>query len=351
LAQLCQETGAQLSSSPMPMLHVKIEIANCYVNANINFTDSVYASLFGLFAPTANAAAMACIVYDNEHFAGTINPYLCEVNISDFTWPLRGGIGDILTITGTNFGTTKGAGKVTFKNADNNGQINDLNTFDYVSWSNTQIKIRMPSRVDSLIGKPTPGGGNFIVTNNAGGNANSGLNAAGKTFEIYYSIATANRIAPSTGQLIKPRVNLLKKNGQGGYTIRLNPIDFPVGSVKRGCVIRAIQDWKCLTGANFVIGADTSINYQLNTADGINYIFLASPTQLAMGEAARTINAENVCQSNANSNYYFGAKQEFDMMINNGITWYADTTGQPVPGNQGDLYACYWTRTRLQRSG
>jgi hypothetical protein len=325
-----------LSSTPMPMLHVKMEITSCYQNANIEFADTANTSIYSLFAPTMNAGYASCLPYDYTYYSGNINPVLCDVIISDFTWPLRAGIGDVLTITGNNFGTTKGIGKITFVNADGGSMVNDLNAMDYISWSDTEIKIRMPSRVDSTFGLAAPGGGNFKVTNSSGNFAWSTLNSAGKPFEIYYAIDTEDRVI--NGNLTKWRVNLLNKNGQGGYTIRVNPNDFPPGSAVRGCLLRAIYDWRCLTGANIILGTDTVINYVNNTVDGFNYVFMRS-TGWAAGEVGRTINAQNICQYGANG--YFGAKQEFDMIINSTVPWFSDTTSAPVPLMQVDLYAVF----------
>src|ERR1017187_7013521 len=49
------------------------------------------------------------------------------------------------------------------------------------------------------------------------------------------------------------------EDNSNGYVLRLNPTDFPVGSNHRIAFTKAVADWRCMTGANLTIGADTNI--------------------------------------------------------------------------------------------
>ena len=324
----------QLTTTPQPMLHVIMEIAYCNNLATIDYTDISFTPLFSFFALTANASVINVTGYDDTFYGTGLSPVLCQININDFTQPIHAGVGDILTIKGTNFGASRGNGKVSFFNADGGPAINGLNAIDYISWTDTQIRIRLPQKVDSLIGSNAPGGGNFKVYSAAGGVGTSNLNLAGKPFEIYYAILNNNRVINNVH--VKLKANLKDDNGLGGYTIRLNPNDFPYNSIARGCIIKAIQEWRCYTGANIRIGEDTILTYIPNTSDGVNYVFMRT-AGWAPGEAGRTVNADNVCTSSSNN--MFAVKQEFDIMFNaNFNNWFYDTTAVPLPNGTVDFH-------------
>jgi hypothetical protein len=103
---------------------------------------------------------------------------LCTIpSINNFSpAKLRAGNGEILTITGTNFGTQRGV--VQFRNADVGfGYIAGCDSVDIVSWTNTQIQIKVPSVfLDTVKYKGTPGSGKFIVKHRTGGIDSSDTN-------------------------------------------------------------------------------------------------------------------------------------------------------------------------------
>jgi hypothetical protein len=71
--------------------------------------------------------------------------------------------------------------------------------------------------------------------------------------EIYYGVVNTSNHAT---QYEKLRSNLVNINGSGGYTIRLNP-NISSNAGAKGCIIKAMNDWKCYTGINWKLGADT----------------------------------------------------------------------------------------------
>ncbi len=322
-----------VTTTPQPVLHIKMEIAYCNNFAGIDFSDKATASLNSFHANTANATWANSFPYDTTYYGTGMNQNLCGVNITDFTQPIRAGVGDILTITGSNFGSTRGTGKVKFYNAEGGPLIDGLNTIDYVSWSNTQIQIRVPCTVDSLIGKNAPGSGNFQVINNSGGAGTSGVNLNNQPFNIYYSILNDHRNI--NGIFKKYKVNLKDDNQLGGYTIRLDQNDFPVGSLQRGCIIKAVELWRCYSKANIIIGADTTLNFFPNTSDGVNYVFMRS-TGWLLGEQGRTSNAMNICNTNTST---FSIDQEFDVFFNSNTNWQYDTTFASINPGQLDFLA------------
>lgn len=201
-------------------------------------------------------------------------------SITDFTTPVNAGTGSILTINGSGFGNPRGSGQVEFYNADSLSAVSTkMNVVDYVSWTNNQIQIKLPSWVDSIyINKrleSTIGGGNFIVKNSCGDSSASNLNLNGDPFTVPYNII--QQWNTNSGQ--KQEILLRKLDTNGGYIFHLNPIDFPVGSYQRAIFKLAVQQWVCYTGAALTIGSDTIIN-DTGQAVGINYVFFTNNLNL-----------------------------------------------------------------------
>jgi hypothetical protein len=82
---------------------------------------------------------------------------------------IRAGTNEVLTITGTNFGATRGNGQILFADADSIGRyFKRCDSIDYVSWTNTEIKVKVPSTVLSDTLNPTAGSGIFKIVTNQG---------------------------------------------------------------------------------------------------------------------------------------------------------------------------------------
>jgi hypothetical protein len=325
-----------VTSSPQQLLHFKIEITTCNQNSNLQFIDTSFTPMFSSYTDLATDSITQFISYDNTFYSNSLNQLLCKVNINDFTSPVNAGVGDILTITGSNFGSTRGTGQVKFINADNccGTYVQKINATDYVLWSNTQIKIRVPNFVDSVSSTPQVpfaiGGGNFIIKNSSGDSAVSSNNVAGKSFKIYYNINQERNSTMSTKE--KDEINLRSTNGSGnGYTFRLNPTDFPTNSNQRGIFAKAMRDWICFSGANFQIGADTSLIYVDSLSDGVNYISFSS--SLNPYTAASTTLRPSSCGNGT------ATLREADMRFNTSTTFVYDSTGTvAIPSGDMDFY-------------
>jgi hypothetical protein len=129
---------------------------------------------------------------------------------------------------------------------------------------------------------------------------------------------------------------LRNDNGLGGYTIRLNSTDFstgnPTGQMRRAIFTQAVKDWVCMTGANLIIGSDTSIVFNSHVNDGTNYISFTSDS-LSITENAKTFFNMLTCSSNLNATDAY----EVDMLFNANQTWVYDTTVN-IPSGQVDFY-------------
>ncbi len=251
--------------------------------------------------------------YNNQ--AQTQNTLLLPIITSFSPTVTTAGTGAILTINGSNFGATRGSGAVEFRNSDDGGKtFMQPKTKDYVSWTNTQIKVRIPSRGAS---GGTAGSGEIRVV---AADGTSIISATQLTIEFAYSNVTL------TDSRIKAFEPLLQnKDGAGGYTVRYAPSMQSRSAAQEG-FRRALNSWTCATNINWRVGAPTTI--EAANDDKVSVVRFA---------ASSTFGQENVLASTLSR--YEGFKcgtdtifwlSEFDMAINNSINW---QFGPGAPGN------------------
>jgi hypothetical protein len=202
--------------------------------------------------------------------------------VTSFTNPIRAGIGDTLTITGTGFGDTSAI--VTFFDADD---INSIATFnvdsnDIISWDSTEIKLLVPT---------TPGvaaSGQFSVTTSSGMFCPSI-----DTLNIEYAIRSNRRTSgPTTG--VAERLNLSAPfNNNGKFILRPGPI-LDANATARASVEKAICDWNKVSKLNFELGAvETSPSLG---PDGQNNIFFTTAAVIGSTNVpAATVITTNLC--------------------------------------------------------
>ncbi|MFD2246865.1 IPT/TIG domain-containing protein [Pontibacter ruber] len=218
------------------------------------------------------------------------------------------GTGVVLTINGTNFGSTRGAGRVEFRNSDDGGKtfIQPVER-DYVSWTNNQIRVRIPSQ-----GKDggTAGSGEIRVVNNEG----SSIQSLGKlTIEYAWSNVTLAKRA------FQPVLSNMDRNG--GYTIQFAPSMQSRAAAQEG-FRRAMNSWVCKTGVNWQIGAGTTIEASSDENADINVIRFAPGSVTGAGVLARTVSRYDGCRigSGTTADTLFWLS-EFDMEVNSNINW------------------------------
>ncbi len=191
------------------------------------------------------------------------------------------GRNSILTISGSGFGASRtGNAKVEFRNGNDGGATwTAPASAQYVSWSDNQIQVRIPSLA---------GTGQVRVTASDNSTAISG-----QTLTIDYSLINTSL----------NRIWLTGQNGNGGHTFVFNSA---FGNDPTDATKRALQNWRCNTFVNFAVSANTtSINQ--SAKDAVNVIsFNAS---LPSGALGVTYNWYAVCGGNQFYN------DEFDMIF------------------------------------
>lgn len=159
---------------------------------------------------------------------------------------LSAGTGSILTITGSGFGNSQGKGFVEFLNADDGGKtlVRPYIT-EYLSWTNTQIRVMVPSDTPS---GGTAGTGPVKVTANDG---TSGTSATTLTIDFAYSNVVA------LGGITPFQPLMIDANRKGGYTIQFAPSMQSRAAAQEG-FRRAVNTWVCTTNVNWEIGTPST---------------------------------------------------------------------------------------------
>lgn len=193
---------------------------------------------------------------------------------------ITAGTGSILTISGSNFGSSRGNGSVQFRNADNGGanfiQIPDA---DYVSWSDSEIQVRVAGKNST---NNTPGSGDIRVTNNS----DIAVTSAGN---LVIKFAVSQVINQDV--LFRPR--LVNTNGLGGYTFQFTAA-FNQNTAAKDAFTRALNTWSCHTGINWnTTGQPTPLD--VTADDNVNLVRFDTGDELPNGVLARCISRYNGC--------------------------------------------------------
>jgi hypothetical protein len=318
----------QITSVSQQLIHVKIEIQSCIFDKDIKIEDEI---AFGGLSTLMTGSAYAefpndtfSTEYDTFSVGNIIKTPKCKATIVDF-YPknISGGTGDTLTITGYQFGIIQGSGNLYFTDADrpSNGLVLPLEANDYILWSDTLIKIKVPSYDTGSIPNPV-GSGKFRIINAFGEKDTSK-----DRLRVFYSLAQYRQPVGGGKDIVLHSAEPTSPT----YKFYIDTsISHNIDRLK--CVDKAIREWKCATGINFELGNADSLLPHIDQADGINFITFGSNLPLAT-----TFPHLTGCDSNLKPAIYF----DFDIVISNNpmYNWYYDTTlTQSTLPNQVDFY-------------
>jgi hypothetical protein len=220
---------------------------------------------------------------------------------------------NVLTINGSGFGNPPSTSSaVLFKDADNNNQnpsvVIPYNSLYIISWTDNQIKVRVPSKAAS---------GRFAVLISPGDTAYAPL----PLIDVFYSVLNAQFDLGTNGGLVLKEPRLMNANGQGGYTVNYSTNTAGGGrdistAVEKATFERALKTWQDGIGFNVVVGATTTIQ-TVNANDKVNVIMFdnnnTSVPPLAAGVLAVTYNGFSMCSNPA----FEAQKIGFDIIIRN----------------------------------
>ncbi|MFM9988620.1 T9SS type A sorting domain-containing protein [Flavobacterium sp.] len=200
---------------------------------------------------------------ENKNILATITS-VSPVNVN-------AGIGDVITITGTGFGVGPPSGqKVLVTNANNtNSLLTQGNTFNYVSWTDTEIKYKVSS--DAASGDIAVG---YFSTHII----------APQPLQINYNVRDAvNQAGTNIYPIVLPALV------SGGIIFSKNT-NFTNNDAINTTKI-AMDAWTCNTGIKFSIDTfDTTTNIN-DTSDGLNVLHFANLGATVLGLTYSTITA------------------------------------------------------------
>jgi PKD repeat protein len=219
-------------------------------------------------------------------------------NITSFSpTTIAAGAGSVLTITGSSFGT---AGKVRFRNADDGGGTYfDADASDIISWSATEIKVKVPTKAGTgtiQVVKSTPA-------------PTATYTSTGTNLTVTYNLTNV-----TSGGVSYP-LHLANRNTQGGYTYQYSP-NFSNASA-RASFERAIASWRCGSYVNFQI-SETAAAVSCQADDAQNIVTFDNSCALGSGVLGTSYSYYSGCGTSPNMNWYLKGN---DIKFNATTNW------------------------------
>ena len=223
---------------------------------------------------------------------------------------------EVLTITGIGFGdfiTGSSHGYVSFKDADSGGsRWKTCLKSQIVSWSDTEIKVEVPSDSGSGTFRITTAGNESFESTQSVTipySINTYVDAIGGGDEMEYPIMHTGSM---TDNVQNPNAFLLSNIVNGAYLFSLNA-DFYENESARESFKDLLTDWVCTTGQNFEL-IDEVTDISDATRDGTNVVTFASTNALGV-----TYSYYDGCIVNGNELQL--AWREIDIIFNEDINW------------------------------
>ncbi|MFM2386278.1 MAG: hypothetical protein RL660_1035 [Bacteroidota bacterium] len=249
----------------------------------------------------------------NTNGSGVLQSVSAGATITSFNpSAINAGKGEILTINGNGFGATRGTSEVQFNNANNPGTWLSPLASQYLSWSNTQIQVRVPNPA---------GTGNIRVTDGSNTATSStalqiDYNITNLTFDVDGALT-----AVIDSAYIARHIN---SNSTGGYTFR--PFSgFSTNAPAKTDLTNVVDQWSCASGINWYIGTDTSINATAN--DNVNIVRFDVGAELGAGVLGTATSRYSGCQVGSVIYWYV---REIDITIDDASPWFYGNVGTPT---------------------
>lgn len=214
----------------------------------------------------------------------------------------------LLTITGSGFGSSKG--NVQFRNADNPGPDTSPNytqvlANDVLSWSDTQVQVRVPSASASQ----NAAGTGLVRVLDAAGNVATSASALTVTYALTNVVYNDQTY----------RVRLIGTNGNGGYTLAYST-SFPAEA--QAPFATALQSWHCATSMNRLLAAGTTTVNTVSSSDGVNVVRFAGDSELPAGVLGVTNVSYAGCNNGGNLDWVLTSTDySFAPVPYTGYTW------------------------------
>lgn len=207
-----------------------------------------------------------------------------------------GGKDELLTLKGTGFGATRGTSYVSFFNEGNSySDATSGNELNYLSWSETEIKVAMPLAFSNKV-KVVINSKDYLSADTLKVKANLGYR---KVYPLLYTLLTDN-------------------NKNGGVSWFVHPVYWNNPLIKQA-IADVVQEFRCKTGANYIIEPLTKL-VPLSLGEGMH--ILAPDTSLGvigyndklwssciLGADVFYHNQTQLLRFNTKQNWYYGKGQ------------------------------------------
>ncbi len=276
------EKNGEWKSESGPQGFIKVDKADGSASDIFNLYPpfSIYSTLENILQSKATDinANLTKIVLSAKRASATIS------SISPKT--INAGTTSTLTIKGTNFKSVQDTSSVMFKNGDDGGLtfIKALKK-DYISWSDTMIKVLVRTKA---------GTGKIRVV--IGGN---GVATSSDTLQIPYS--HLNVVQGVNADSIGFETQEIGMNASNGITWRINKRFYDSIGAK-GAFIRSLERWRCGTYINW----DTlgKVNHSSIKSDGINMCAWDTSGSMPNGVLAQCFSFWSGCFSGPNLKWF-----------------------------------------------
>jgi hypothetical protein len=278
----------------------------------------VYGSIMDITRSAPREVAVNVRLSGRATTSGGLAPNVAPTLSSFSPTIITAGTDQVLTIVGTGFGATQGTGFVEFNDSDDGGAtlVKPLAT-DYVSWTDTEIKVQVPSRTLGATG--TAGTGAIKVTNSDPASVTS---AGTLTIEYAYSNVGDTGTGGAFPE-VSQRPDHVNDNGSGGYTFTMDTGEF-TPTTADDAFLRAMNTWTCASGINWTT---TSGAIDVIASDGTNAVRFDDGAELPPGVLGRAISRYDGCAIAAG--YFTWQVSEIDVAFDDATTW---QFGPAAPG-------------------
>ncbi len=223
---------------------------------------------------------------------------------SHSNFEIHAGVGNLLTITGANFGNEQGS--VLFPDANSGGNAYIAALPSQVKlWSNDQIELEVPYRAGTGAIRIDKANGESLISQD-------NLLIGYDHINIEYETNAY-------------QTQLTSDNGVGGYSFQYET-DFSKNSGATEAFNKLIETWSCATGVNFKIGEVTTIDE--DAADGINVVRFDNGDELSGNTLAYARSRYRGCFQEGTIKWFVS---EIEVVVNDGYNWYY---GEGLPSVQ-----------------
>ena len=284
---------------------------NKVVNA-FNVINGITNSFYDKLLQNTQTNIIEIEAYDVQQKVSQLNNTFNRVStasiLSFSTSGASAGTKSVLTISGSNFGTTQGT--VGFSNANYGGAIHsDALDSQVLSWTNSNIEVEIPD---------IAGTGTIKVNTISSGTIESSENL----IIGFAQINLETNIGSGDEAFQTQHVDM---NTNGGYTWTMNA-NFNSNQNAKDAFNRAFENWTCGTGVNWEVDDSNTTTISSASKDDVNVI--AFDSGLSSGVLGRCISYYKGCFVDGELKFYV---EEMDIVFNPNRTWNY-STNNPITG-------------------